>query len=84
MIFIFEKRQVYGGRGVGGWGCLPVMIKDNNCIEGQAMVIFVHSGNIEYASCLNYHDVPSSFCGRKGLKSLCFTFLRSRELTWEM
>lgn len=61
MIFIFEKRQVYGGRGVGGWGCLPVMIKDNNCIGGQAMVIFVHSGNMEYANCLNYHDVPCLF-----------------------
>lgn len=48
------------------------------------MVIFVHSGNMEYANCLNYHDVPSSFCGREGLKSLCFAFLRSRELTWEM
>lgn len=84
MIFIFEKRQVYGGRGVGEWGCLPVMIKDHNCIEGQAMVIFVHSEDMEYANFLNYYDVPSSSCGREGLKSLCFTFLRSRELTWEM
>ena len=51
--------------GSGDGGCLPIMIKDHNCVEGQAMVISVHSADMEYANCLNYHDVPSSFCGRE-------------------